>query len=81
MWYIIVGCVITLIITILLVVADFKARKTNPDTPDMPAILAIGLVGCIVAWPLIFLAALPLLYEIVEDLIDDYKFRKKYGNY
>ena len=79
MWYFVVGGIITIVLSIFIMVMDYKARKTNSKVSEDPfaaIIVGIGLLGVIILWPLAIIASLPLVYEIVSDLVWRYKFKK-----
>lgn len=79
MWYFVVGSIIAFVLSIFMVLMDYKARKINSKVPDnsFAAIAAgIGLLGVIILWPLVIIASLLVIYEIVDDLIRRYKFKK-----
>lgn len=79
MWYFVVGSIIAFILSVFIILMDYKARKTNYKVPDnsFAAIATgIGLLGVIILWPLVIIASSLVIYEIVSDLIERYKFKK-----
>lgn len=83
MCYFVVGSIIAFILSVFIILMDYKARKTNSKVSDDPfAAIAtgIGLLGVVILWPLVIIASSLVIYEIVDDLIRHYKFKKFINN-
>ena len=74
-WYFVTGCIACLFWLIVGTIGLIYLKENNLEIWGWLLVFAMLAIWF---WPLHTICSIPLLIEIVKDIIDDYKFKKRY---
>lgn len=74
-WYFVTGCIACIF---WLIIGTIGLIYLKEDNLEMWGCLLVFAMLAIWFWPLHTICSIPLLIEITKDIIDDYKFKKRY---